>query len=139
MGDFNSTLSIDDRLGGNQIANSDMEGFLSCTTVLGIEDAFSVGSHYIWTNGSHWAKLDRVLLNSTWNSLNINYQVEFLQYNSLSDHTPIMVNLSAQVQTKDEPFKILNMWMAHHDFMNIVRDYWQTPFSVHSSTNSARS
>lgn len=69
LGDFNSTISLEDRLGGTDIANTDMQDFVSCATMLGVDDAFFVGNQYTWTNNHHWAKLDRVLINSYWPSL----------------------------------------------------------------------
>lgn len=127
MGDFNSTLSVEDRSTRIQIANSDMDDFVACTSTLGLEESFSMGSKFTCTNGSHWAKLDRVLTNSTWSSLHLNCQVEFLQYNTLSDHTPIVVSLDAQTPTRDKPFKFLNMLMLHPDFAAITRDSWHLP------------
>lgn len=100
LGDFNSTLSIEDRMGGVQIANSDMDEVISCATMLGLEDAYSMGNQFTWSNSHHWAKLDRVLLNNTLASLNYDCQSHFLQFNSLSDHTPITVSLSAHTRSK---------------------------------------
>lgn len=127
LGDFNSTLNAEDRLSGIPIANSDMDAFVSCTTVLGLEDMFSIGKKFTWSNGTHWAKLDRVLHNSLWNSLNFTCQADFMDYNTLSDHTPALVNLSAQTLTKAKPFKFLNMWMSHPEFKDTVVENWSTP------------
>lgn len=109
------------------IANSDIEDFMSCGTMLGVEDAFSVGSKFTWTSNHHWAKLDRVLLNSNWTSLHWDSKVEFLDFNSLSDHTPMIVSLSTQIHSKCKPFKFLNMWTTHPKFMDMVRSYWHLP------------
>lgn len=121
LGDFNSTLSVEDRLGNNDIANSDLEEFIYCTTTLGVEDAFSVGNKYTWTNKHHWANLDRVLISSNWNTLHWDSKADFLDFNTLSDHTPAVVTLSLQIRTENKPFKFLNMWISHPKFMDIVR------------------
>lgn len=86
-----------------------------------------MGNKFTWSNGSHWAKIDRVLTNSAWSSLNFNTQADFLDYNTQSDHTPIVVSFAAQTQTKGKPFKFLNMWMAHPEFSSTVRDNWDVP------------
>lgn len=125
MGDFNSTLFLEDRSTGVQIANSDQDEFLSCATMLGLQDAYSKGCHFTWTNGTHWAKLDRVLLNPSWNAVKLDCQVDFLQYNTLSDDTPIVISLSKQELTRNKPFRFLNMWMEHPNFQNMVRETWQ--------------
>lgn len=95
--------------------------------MLGLEDAFSIGNKFTWSNGFLWAKLDRVIHNSNWNSLNFNCLVDFMQFNTMSDHNPIMANLSAQTTTKDKPFKFFNMWMTHPDFMNTASLSWHSP------------
>lgn len=86
-----------------------------------------MGNRFTWSSGSHWAKLDRVLINAAWSSLNFNTQADFLDYNTLSDHTPTVVYFHAQPHTKDKPFKLLNMWMPHPNFSEVVRDKWQDP------------
>lgn len=113
--------------GGVESANSNMHDFISCATMLGLDDVFSVSSRFTWSNGTHWAKLDRVLVNSNWNALNLDCQAEFLPYNSLSDHTPFVVSLSPHTPTRNKPFRFLNMWMTHPAFLNTVRETWQEP------------
>lgn len=120
LGDFNNTLSLIDRMDGIQIANSDQEEFLACATTLGLQDAFSLGHQYTLSNGTHWAKLDRVLHNSSWSSLKLDCQADFLPYYTLSDHTTMVVSLTIQVQTRNKPFKFLNMRMEHPCFTNIL-------------------
>lgn len=46
LGDFNSILSLRDRNDGILPYNSDMDDFLTRNTLLGLEDAPSVGSHF---------------------------------------------------------------------------------------------
>lgn len=127
LGDFNSNLSIDDRNGSIPIANSNIKEFISCITTLGLEYAFSTGSRFTWTNGTHWAKLDRVLHNSIWSSLNMECWANFVPYNTLPEHTPILVSLSPQQHSLNKPFRFLNMWMTHPNFLSVVRNSWHTP------------
>ncbi|KAG9133643.1 hypothetical protein Leryth_021637 [Lithospermum erythrorhizon] len=55
---------------------------------LGLEDAPSMGSFFTWTNGSIWSKLDRVLMNNVWSSLDLTCSASFLPMEPVSDHCP---------------------------------------------------
>lgn len=66
LGDFNSIISVEERMGGNTPTSAEIEDFLACTTTLALEDDASVGNQYTLSNGTVWSKLDRVLLNPDW-------------------------------------------------------------------------
>lgn len=126
LGDFNSILWLEDRQGGVTHSTAKIEDFLSCTISLGLEDVYSVGSHYTWTNRTVWTKLDRALINLEWHSQNPNCVVYFLHFNTLSDHTPMVDTLQLQNHIRNRSFKFLNMWMSHHSFISVMREIWQS-------------
>lgn len=66
--------------------------------LLGLDDAYSIGNHFTWSKGTIWSKLVRVLLNPLLYNLNMDCLLEFLQFNTLSDHTHMVVNLSNHQQ-----------------------------------------
>lgn len=68
MGDFNSTLELEDRQGGTNHNSIERDDFLACTTALGLEDAFSVGKFFTSRNGNLWSRIYRVLINTDWHS-----------------------------------------------------------------------
>lgn len=84
-------------------------GDYNCTTTLGLEDAPSIGNFFTWSNGNFWSKIDRVLLNAEWHSSNLRCMAEFLEFNTLSDHSIIVVTFLSQFQLKLRPFRFLNM------------------------------
>lgn len=127
LGDFNSIISPNERRGSNPPTHAEMEDFISCVTTLGLEDVNSIGNFYTWTNGSVWTKLDRVLINSDWQSSSLCCTAEFLESNSLSDHTPILVLFQPTVRAFNKPFKFLNMWVTHPKFSTVLRESWHIP------------
>lgn len=122
LGDFNCIFSTEDRQGGNTPTLVEMEDFLSSTSNLGLEDAFSTGSQFTWTNGNIWSKIDRVLINLDWHMQNLNCLVEFLQFNTLFDHNLLVVSFPPRVRNTKNPFKFFNMWMIHPRFHTILRN-----------------
>lgn len=108
LGDYNCVLSLDERQGGQNPHAHDMEKFISYTTTLGLEDAPSIGNFFTWSNGNFWSKIDRVLLNSDWHSSNLRCMADFLEFNTLSDHSIIMVTFLFQFQLKPRPFRFLS-------------------------------
>lgn len=127
MGDFNSILSCEDRWGGTISSLAEMEDFNSCTITLGLEEAFSIGSKFSSSNGTFWSRIDKVLLNPQWHMLNLHCLADYTQFNSLLDHTPLVVSLSPQTQALHRPFKFYNMWMIHPRFHKILIDNWSIP------------
>lgn len=129
LGDFNSILFSDDRQGGNSPSLAEIEDIQSCTTTLGLEDAYSIGNLFTWTNGNVWSRIDRVLVNSEWNQQRLHCLVEALPFCSQSDHSILLVSLTPQTQALNRPFKFHNMWMLHPTFHSIMREAWCTPLN----------
>nr|TKR97767.1 hypothetical protein D5086_0000209670 [Populus alba] len=69
LGDFNSMLSSVDKHNGSAVSSYETSDFRDCCSDLGLHDANFTGCHFSWTNGSVWCKLDRVLINPAWFSL----------------------------------------------------------------------
>lgn len=67
------------------------------------------------------------MLNSEWQSSNMRCLTEFMEYNTCSDHSPVMVSLLSQAPLKAKPFRFLNMWMSHPDFHIVLREAWHIP------------
>lgn len=62
-----------------------------------------------------------------WHLQNTQRFVEFLQFNSLSNHTHVAVSLSPFAHTSKRTFKFQNMWMLHPNFTSILKETWNTP------------
>ncbi|KAJ8419505.1 LOW QUALITY PROTEIN: hypothetical protein Cgig2_021432 [Carnegiea gigantea] len=52
------------------------------------------GSYYSWTNKKVWSRIDRAFINTLWNDQANFTQAKYLPQ-SLSDHTPLMLQITA--------------------------------------------
>lgn len=65
-GVLNVISSADERVGGSSPNLQNMEEFNSMIFNCKLADAGYGGSQFMWTNGTLWQRLDRVLINDTW-------------------------------------------------------------------------
>ena len=90
IGDFNAVLRHDDRMGGNDTLDGDVEEFQSCLDDSELKEMRSFSARYIWTNKHAWSKLDRGLINmecfNVFDFAQINYLAQ-----GLSNHTPMLI------------------------------------------------
>ncbi|GAV92610.1 hypothetical protein CFOL_v3_35988 [Cephalotus follicularis] len=105
-----------------------MEEFNSAIRSVELEDLRSTGFKFTWNNmrsglAAISKKLDRALGNWEWFRIfGDSYAHTYNQ--GISDHAPISIQMRQQVQTAGRPFKFLNFWAHHHDFLGIVRHIW---------------
>ena len=66
-----------------------------------------------------WTRIDRVLLNNSWYN-SFNYTNVSYMANSLSDHTPILINFPPFTKPRTQ-FQFCNMWDKHPNFHNITK------------------
>ena len=124
MGDFNSILRQDERVGGNSVSHYQTGDFAECCDGLGLTDLQYTGCHLTWSNGTVWSKLDRVMGNVPWLQWEVFSHVDFLPSGCLSDHSPCVVSLLDRPRTVNKPFKFWNFLAGHEDFRSIVRNMW---------------
>ena len=98
LGDFNSMLSPADKHNGEAVSSYEISDFQDCCFDLGLHDVNFTGCHFSWTNGSVWSKLDRVLINPSWSSLQRLTHVHFGSPGAFTDHSPAVVRLDPYVQ-----------------------------------------
>ena len=68
-------------------------------------------------------KLDRVLVNEKWNMRFPLSEARFLPA-GMSDHSPMVVKVTGNVQNIKKPFRFFDMWMDHDEFMPLVKKVW---------------
>ncbi|KAJ8429998.1 LOW QUALITY PROTEIN: hypothetical protein Cgig2_033923 [Carnegiea gigantea] len=90
LGDFNAILSKEDRGGGNEIQESDI-------------------------NKTIWSGIDRVIINSLWYGCSDFTQNHYLA-NSLSDHAPMVVKFPNSPKPKGR-FQCCEMWCRHREMV----------------------
>ncbi|KAJ8430000.1 hypothetical protein Cgig2_033925 [Carnegiea gigantea] len=90
MGDFNSVLHPNERLGGNAIEEGDIRDFAKCLLRSELHELKSTGAFFSWNNKKVWSRLDRMLVNDLWYELNDFSHLERVN-ESLLDHTPLVL------------------------------------------------
>lgn len=131
LGDFNTYLAENDKLGGIPLKNSDIVDFVQCVSQLELMDLHSVGCYYTWYNGTVRSKLDRVLVNGSWLLSDIAAFTEFLAPGCVSDHSCYMVSINSAQNSFTKRFKFLNTWVLHSNFLSLVRQNWSTYIDGH--------
>jgi hypothetical protein len=111
-GDFNVTLFMDERLRGAAVAEQ------------GLMDLPMDGGDATWSNSVSWSRLDRFLVSPEWE-----FSYPGLMQKKLlrvcSDHVPILL-VSGCPQSGKRAFKFENMWLKEEDFVEKVRNWWDS-------------
>lgn len=125
LGDFNSLLSQSDKHRGELVSTYETSDFRQCCSDLGLSDLNYSGSHFTWSNGSVWSKLDRVLANPLWSLSHTSVQVHFDNPGAFSDHSPATISFNPHQPMGKKCFKFFNMWSNHSCFLDLVTEAWQ--------------
>lgn len=112
LGNFNSVLSEEDRIGGNQITLAEVVEFRNCVNTCDLIELPNQGHRYIW-NDKHsdlrvFSKIDRALINDKWLDLMLASQPKFLP-EGISDHCPIQLILENDRVRKKKSFLFCNV------------------------------
>jgi len=98
LGDFNSILYKEDRIGGDAVTEHATREFHNCIDQCELHELTCSGPYYSWTNKSIWSRIDRVFINNYW--LN-HFDFTHIKYlaNGLSDHTTLLVHFPSSQKT----------------------------------------
>ncbi|GAV79557.1 LOW QUALITY PROTEIN: Exo_endo_phos domain-containing protein [Cephalotus follicularis] len=125
--DFNVTrcsheIALSDRI------TKPLEEFNSSIRAVELEDLKTTGLNFTWNNMRSGPttiskKLDRALGNWQWFKC---FRDSYVHVHNagISDHSPLSIQLMQKVRTVGRPFKFLNLWADHLDFLNLVREEW---------------
>ncbi|XP_019233129.1 PREDICTED: uncharacterized protein LOC109213752 [Nicotiana attenuata] len=124
MGDFNSILSIEDRVQGNPVQEVEVKDFKIFIIDAGLDEIRTMGRKYTWTNNHVHSRIDRILVNAEW--IQKWPTMEGIIMNPrFSDHCPLKVTITDTVMEGKRPFKFFNCLAAHHDFDDILNQCWR--------------
>lgn len=109
---------------------AEIQPFYDCVVHCQLQDMRCRGANYTWTNHQDpphriCAKLDRTLINGNWLQLFPEAETWGLQ-EGISDHCPLLVNLSLKTQLAPRHFKYCNMWALHPHFRSLVLSAWNS-------------
>ncbi|KAK8648552.1 hypothetical protein V6N13_129302 [Hibiscus sabdariffa] len=135
IGDFNATLSTEDR---NGCAPSSLlePGFQKMVFDSGLSDLDYVGLDFTWYRGNCSVRLDRCNGNAIWFE---RYPDSCLHYllRMKSDHKPILLSFSGSSHhLHNKPFRYLFAWALHHDFDRLVHDSWDSSLPITDAIQS---
>ncbi|XP_059654738.1 uncharacterized protein LOC132301506 [Cornus florida] len=132
-GDFNIIKSSHENFGGSSRTTQAqaMVEFCECLHEANLEDLRFTGIFFTWSNKSLDVanisrKLDRVLINGSWNASFSLSHCNFLPF-GISDHGPMIITLGTPSPRKKVPFRFFNCWSSHDSFIPIVKSIWDNP------------
>jgi len=66
LGDFNSILYKDDKIGGDEVSDHETRDLQNCIAQCELFEMTCSGPYYSWTNKIIWSRIDRVFINNYW-------------------------------------------------------------------------
>lgn len=124
MGDFNTLLLVDDRLGGNPIQDAEMKDFNDFLLDTFMVVLKSVGRRFTWSNSHICSRIDWAIGNADWMLQVPHLEVKVLDL-GCSDHSPLSILLDSEEQTDYKPFKFLNCLADHAEFKVVIKKAWE--------------
>ncbi|XP_057520770.1 uncharacterized protein LOC130801030 [Amaranthus tricolor] len=131
MWDFNCIANLNERIEQKPCLH-EIEPFRRCMASCDIHVMKSTGSFFTWSNKQRGeakvlSKIDRVLGNPAWECSFPTAEVCFLLEGNF-DHTQMLVQF-LESPKHAKPFKFLNHWGKHKEFMDTIRATWHTILS----------
>ncbi|XP_071917289.1 uncharacterized protein [Coffea arabica] len=131
VGDFNVVTNTEEKRGGLPFRLSEGSDFLNFMALAGVSDAGFSGSRFTWCNNRSgtariWKRLDRLLLCGSAMELPYQFMVQHLGRDP-SDHAPLLLSVDTRLDNKPKPFRFLNIWTTHPDFLGVIKDCWVHP------------
>ncbi|GKE63736.1 putative RNA-directed DNA polymerase, eukaryota, reverse transcriptase zinc-binding domain protein [Tanacetum coccineum] len=136
LGDFNSSIFIEDTYYGSSKINISMREFNDCVESVEILDVNCTGLHYTWNqkpNGDYGIlkKIDRVMANLGFAGDFPGSYAVFQSYR-ISDHAPAVLKIRKISYDKPKPFKFFNFLSYKPEFLQVVKDQWGTNVNGHN-------
>ncbi|PKU61074.1 hypothetical protein MA16_Dca020447 [Dendrobium catenatum] len=125
-GDFNYITNGSERIGGKPPNFMAMEDFNDMIVNCNLHNIGFSGSGFTWNKGTMWQRLDRILFNDQWISTFSYTHTEHLT-RTLSDHSPLLLNVLNNTNSSFQPFRFQNMWLLDNRFEDIVKSNWEAP------------
>ena len=119
MGDFNSILNQEDRIGGTIVTEGETKDFAESIQYCGLQEFNFEGAYYTWNNKHIWSRIDRAFHNSLWYAQHDFTHVQYISQ-GLSDHCPILISFP-QCPKPKYSFLFCDMWAKDKEFKGIVR------------------
>lgn len=129
IGDFNSVLNLDERI-GRQVRLHEVYPMRNCFAKCGLMDIKAVGHFFTWNNKQEGdnrvlSRIDRAVANESWCDMFDKVSANFLPEGTL-DHSPVVLK-HFDILVERKPFRFFNMWCSALNFQDLVKDAWNKP------------
>lgn len=124
MGDFNSIMSIEDRVKGNLVQEVEVTGFKNFIVDVGLAELRTIWRNYTRKNNHVYSRIDSILANVERLQKWPNMEKTIIQL-GFSDYYPLKVTVADSLVKGKRPFKLFNCLAAHHEFNDIVCQCWK--------------
>ncbi|XP_019255046.1 PREDICTED: uncharacterized protein LOC109233620 [Nicotiana attenuata] len=120
MGDFNSIIDAEDRIGGAPVQDVETRDFRSFLVDSSFVELIYVGRRYTWTNSHVFSKIDWAFVNSDWIHVMPHLEATIMD-SGCSNHSPISISFEDAPGRGHRPFRFLNCLSDHPNFIQLVR------------------
>ncbi|KAJ8424252.1 LOW QUALITY PROTEIN: hypothetical protein Cgig2_007178 [Carnegiea gigantea] len=118
IGDFNAIMYKDDRMGGDDLTDTELNKMQTMLDHCELQEMRSAGAFYSWTNKVVRSRIDRAFINDLWHETFDFTQVTYMA-NGLSDHTPLLVQFPSSPKPSTK-FQFCDMWAKHKEFPSLI-------------------
>ncbi|XP_026416501.1 uncharacterized protein LOC113311934 [Papaver somniferum] len=123
IGDFNSIVSQDEKIGGMEVNRRSMQKFNNCLNNYELIQAPKSGLMHSWSNCQHGdmrilCNLERAIYNHKWFQMHENWSYK-VGLRIASDHSPLLGGGAIIPKPSNAPFKFQKMWLTHPVFGTI--------------------
>ncbi|XP_060187475.1 uncharacterized protein LOC132616812 [Lycium barbarum] len=128
VGDFNSVLTVDDRINGAPVHQGELFDFQDCVDDLGLGILNKSGSTYSWSNKRDAGEriynlIDWALGNAAWFQ-NFGGIGAYYMLPHCSDHTSILINTTLSRSVGKAPYRLLLALLQQEQFKQAVQLVW---------------
>ncbi|XP_071713963.1 uncharacterized protein [Rutidosis leptorrhynchoides] len=136
MGDFNSSLHLDDSTSGSSKITISMRKFRECIDSIQVTDLNHMGLHFTWNqkpkaSSGILKKIDRVMVNDAFLTSHVNAYALFQPYR-ISDHSPAILKIPAGNMVRRKHFRFSNYIVYKDQFQSCVKEGWDMHVEGHS-------
>ncbi|GJX41003.1 hypothetical protein Tco_0255993 [Tanacetum coccineum] len=133
LGDFNVSLSADEKSTGTSYIDTGMRDFQECVEDLELSDVNSTGLRFTWNqkpkgDDGILKKIDRIMANLEFYESFVGSSALFQPYR-ISDHSPAVLRIPMHSTRKPRPFKFYNLLVHNTRFKDVVTNGWQISVS----------
>ncbi|XP_060202744.1 uncharacterized protein LOC132631162 [Lycium barbarum] len=128
LGDFNSVLKSEDRLGGNPVTWAEVTEFQNCVDNCGFIEMVQQGQKYTWNdkgdNQRIYSKIDWSFINNEWLVTMPACRAWYMS-EGISDHCSIRIAYEEEGFNSKKSFQFCNDWTQHPLFKDKVKAGWE--------------